>query len=223
MLAAPAGNRPCHRREESPLQRFIERFGALFGAVSIIGIIVMMAIEGDPPDVSEKTTEQIVAHWVDMGDGAWFAMWVGIIVGILMLLWGLWTSNALRERGVTLLTPAVAVGTVLIAVGIAVDAASRLTLLDAAEHMPTAAVVAVSAMLQYLWVPFLFGMVLITVGVSASAKQTGLIPSWLAWIGYATALILVIPHPISFIGFLVFAIWLLLSSIIMFRRTGATA
>ena len=100
------------------MQRFIERFGALFGAVSIIGIIVMMAIEGDPPDVSEKTTEQIVAHWVDMGNGAWFAMWVGIIVGILMLLWGLWPSNALRERGVTLLTPAVAVGTVLIAVGI---------------------------------------------------------------------------------------------------------
>ena len=223
MLAAPAGNRPCHRREESPLQRFIERFGALFGAVSIIGIFATFSIEGDPPDVSEKTTEQIVAHWVDMGDGAWFAMWVGVLVGILMLLWGLWTSNALRERGVTLLTPAVAVGTVLIAVGISVDAASRLALLDAAEHMPTAAVVAISAMLQYLWVPFLLGMVLITVGVSASAKQTGLIPSWLAWIGYATALILVIPHPISFIGFLVFAIWLLLSSIIMFRRTGATA
>ena len=48
------------------MQRFIERFGALFGAVSIIGIIVMMAIEGDPPDVSEKTTEQIIAHWVDL-------------------------------------------------------------------------------------------------------------------------------------------------------------
>ena len=142
------------------MQRFIELFGALFGAVSIIGMVVMMAIEGDPPDVSEKTTEQIVAHWVDMGDGAWFAMWVGILVGILMLLWGLWTSNALRERGVTLLTPAVAVGTVLIAVGISVDAASRLALLDAAEHMPTAAVVALSAMLQYLWLPFLFGMFL---------------------------------------------------------------
>ena len=58
--------------------------------------------------------------------------------------------------------------------------------------------------------------------MSASAKQTGLIPSWLAWVGYATALILVIPHPISFIGFPVFAIWVLLSSVIMFRRTGAT-
>jgi len=205
------------------LQRFIERFGALFGAVSIIGMIVMMSIEGDPPDVSEKTTEQIVAHWVDLGDGAWFGLWLGMLVGIFMLVWGLWTSNALRERGVTILTPTVAVGTVCIAVGIGVDAASRLALLDAAEHMPTAAVVALSAMLQYLWLPFLFGMFLITVGVSASAKQTGLIPSWLAWLGYATALILVIPHPIAFIGFLVFGVWLLLSSITMFRRTGATA
>jgi len=205
------------------LQRFIERFGALFGAVAIICLIVVMAIEGDPPDVSEKTAEQVVAHWVDMGDGAWFSLWLGIIVGILMLLWGLWTSNALRERGVTLLAPTTALGAVCIAAGMAMDAASRLALLDAAEHMPTAAVVAVSAMLQYLWVPFLFGMVLITVGVSASAKQTDLIPSWLAWIGYAAALILVIPHPISFIGFLVFAIWLLISSITMFRRAGAAA
>ena len=205
------------------MQRFIERFGALFGAVSIICLIVVMAIEGDPPDVSEKTAEQVVAHWVDMGDGAWFSLWLGIIVGILMLLWGLWTSNALRERGVTLLAPTTALGAVCIAAGMAMDAASRLALLDAAEHMPTAAVVAVSAILQYLWVPFLFGMVLITVGVSASAKQTDLIPSWLAWIGYAAALILVIPHPISFIGFLVFAIWLLISSILMFRRAGAAA
>ena len=205
------------------MQRFIERFGALFGAAGIIGIFATFAIEGDPPDVSEKTAEQVVAHWVDLGDGAWFALWLGIIVGILMVLWGLWTSNALRERGVTTLAPAAAVGTVFIAVGIAVDSASRMALLDAAEHMPVAAVVAVSAMLQYLWLPFLFGMFLITVAVSASAKQTGLVPSWLAWVGYATALILVIPHPISFVGFLVFAIWLLLSSIIMFRRTGATA
>jgi hypothetical protein len=205
------------------LQRFIERFGALFGAVAIIGVFVTISIDGDPPDVSEKTAEQIVAHWVDLGGGAWFSMWLGIPIGILMLLWGLWTSNALRERGVTILTPAVAVGTVFIAVGIAVDSASRVALLDAAEHMPTAAVVAVSAMLQYLWLPFLLGMFLIMVGVSASAKQTDLIPSWLAWIGYAAALILVIPHPISFVGFLVFGVWLLLSSIIMFRRTGATA
>ncbi len=205
------------------MQRFIERFGALFGAAGIIGIFATFAIEGDPPDVSEKTAEQVVAHWVDLGDGAWFALWLGIIVGILMVLWGLWTSNALRERGVTTLAPAAAVGTVFIAVGIAVDSASRMALLDAAEHMPVAAVVAVSAMLQYLWLPFLFGMFLITVAVSASAKQTGLVPSWLAWVGYATALILVIPHPISFIGFLVFAIWLLVSSIVMFRRAGAAA
>ena len=86
-----------------------------------------------------------------------------------------------------------------------------------------AAVVAVSAMLQYLWAPFLFGMFLITLSVSASAKQTGLVPSWLAWLGYATALILVIPHEISFVGGLVFAIWLLLASIFMFRRAGAAA
>jgi len=205
------------------LSRFIERFGALFGTASITGVVVLDVIEGEPPDVSEKTAEQIVAHWVDLGDGSWLGIWLGIIIGLLALFWGLWTSNALRERGATFLAPATTVGAIFIAVGIAVDSASRMALLDAAEHMPIAAVVAVSAMLQYLWLPYLLGMFLMTVSVSASAKQTGLIPTWLAWIGYATALILVIPHWVSFLGFMGFVPWMFITGIVMFRRTGANA
>ncbi len=205
------------------MQRFIQRFGALFISLSILGAFLLSFVEDEPPDVSELSTEQVVAHWVDLGDGAFLGVWLGMVIGLLALFGGLWTANALRERGVTTLAPGAAVGTVFIAVGIAVDAASRVALLDAAEHMPVAAVVAVSAMLQYLWLPFLFGMVLITVSVSASAKQTGLIPSWLAWVGYATVLILVIPHPISFIGFLVFAPWMFVTGIFMFRKAGAAA
>ena len=205
------------------MSRFIERFGALFGTASITGVVVLNVIEGEPPDVSEKTAEQIVAHWVDLGDGSWLGIWLGIIIGLLALFWGLWTSNALRERGATFLAPATTVGAIFIAVGIAVDSASRMALLDAAEHMPIAAVVAVSAMLQYLWLPYLLGMFLMTVSVSASAKQTGLIPTWLAWIGYATALILVIPHWVSFLGFMGFVPWMFITGIVMFRRTGANA
>ena len=205
------------------MSRFIERFGALFGTASITGVVVLDVIEGEPPDVSEKTAEQIVAHWVDLGDGSWLGIWLGIIIGLLALFWGLWTSNALRERGATFLAPATTVGAIFIAVGIAVDSASRMALLDAAEHMPIAAVVAVSAMLQYLWLPYLLGMFLMTVSVSASAKQTGLIPTWLAWIGYATALILVIPHWVSFLGFMGFVPWMFITGIVMFRRTGANA
>jgi len=205
------------------LQRFIERFGALFMSLSVLIAFLLSFVEDEPPRVSKKTADEVVAFWVDQGDGAWLGIWLGIVLGLLALFGGLWLANALRERGVTTLAPAAAVGTVFIAVGIAVDSASRMALLDAAEHMPVAATVAVSAMLQYLWLPFLFGMFLITVSVSASAKQTGLIPSWLAWVGYATALILVIPHWVSFLGFLVFAPWMVITGIVMFRRTGAAA
>jgi len=204
------------------LSRFIERFGALFLSLSVTVAFLLGLIEGEPPDVSEKTADEVVAHWVDLGDGAWLGVWLGMIVGLLALFGGLWVANALRERGATILAPGAALGTIFIAVGISVDAASRVALLDAAEHMPVAAVVAVSAMLQYLWLPFLLGMVLMTVSVSASAKQTGLIPSWLAWIGYATALIFVIPHWVSFLGFMVFIPWMIIAGIVMFRRTSAS-
>ena len=223
MLAAPAGWRTLPLEKGPPLQNFIQRFGALFGAVAFIGVFVMTMIEGEPPDVSETSAEEILAHWVGQGDGALFTVWLSSLIGLLLVFWGLWANSALRDRGATLLAPAAVVGTIFLAVGIGVDAASRLALLEAAEHIPLESVVAISAILQYLYLPFLFGMFLITISMSATAKQTGLIPSWLAWVGYATALILVIPHEVSFLGFMVFFPWMLITSISMFRKASAAA
>jgi len=223
MLAAPAGWRTLPLEKGPPLQNFIQRFGALFGAVAFIGVFVMTMIEGEPPDVSETSAEEILAHWVGQGDGALFTVWLSSLIGLLLVFWGLWANSALRDRGATLLAPAAVVGTIFLAVGIGVDAASRLALLEAAEHIPLESVVAISAILQYLYLPFLFGMFLITISVSATAKQTGLIPSWLAWVGYATALILVIPHEVSFLAVGVFFPWIATASALMFRKAGAAA
>ena len=62
MLAASAGWRTLPLVKGLPLQNFIQRFGALFGAISVIGVLMITMIEGDPPDVSEKTAEEILAH-----------------------------------------------------------------------------------------------------------------------------------------------------------------
>ena len=207
------------------MQRFIERFGALFGAVSILfAFFVVGGLEGgEPPDVSDSTTEEIVAHWVDLSDAAWVGNWLSILCGLLILFWGLWVNSALRDRGATLLAPAAAVGTVLVAVGISIDTTAHMVLLDAAENIPTAAVVAISALTQYMFMPYLLGMILIVVSVSASAKKTELIPPWLAWVGYVTALIMLIPHEIMFIGFMLFVAWMVIAGISMFRKTDAAA
>ena len=223
MLTPPVGWRTLPLVKEFPLQNFIQRFGALFRSISVIGVFVMTMIEGEPPDVSETSAEEILAHWVGQGAATLFTAWLMVPIGLLLLFWGLWANSALRDRGATLLAPAAVVGTIFMAVGIGVDAASRIALLEAAEHIPLESVVAISATLQYLYLPFLFGMFLITISMSATAKQTGLIPSWLAWVGYATALILVIPHEVSFLGFMVFLPWMLITGIIMFRKAGAAA
>ena len=49
-------------------------------------------------------------------------------------------------------------------------------------------------------IPYAVGQVLILVSVGASAKQTGLIPSWLAQAGYVSALGALIPHEVAFTG-----------------------
>ena len=223
MLTPPVGWRTLPLVKEFPLQNFIQRFGALFGAISVIGVLVITMIEGDPPDVSEKTAEEILAHWVGQGDGALFTVWLSSLIGLLLVFWGLWANSALRDRGATLLAPAAAVGTVLVAVGISIDTTAHMVLLDAAENMPAAAAVAISALTQYMFMPYLLGMILIVVSVSASAKKTELIPPWLAWVGYVTALIMLIPHEIMFIGFMLLVAWMVIAGISMFRKAGATA
>ena len=60
--------------------------------------------------------------------------------------------------------------------------------------------VATSAITEYLFIPYIAGLVLLMVSLGASAKQTGLIPSWLAVAGYVLAVVALIPHEVAFIG-----------------------
>ena len=61
------------------------------------------------------------------------------------------------------------------------------------------------------------------VSLGASVKQTGLIPSWLAAAGCALAVVVLIPHEVAFIGVMLSMLWLLVTSIVLFRGAGSEA
>lgn len=72
-------------------------------------------------------------------------------------------------------------------------------------------------------IPYAVGQVLILVSVGASAKQTGLIPSWLAQAGYVSALGALIPHEVTFTGVVLAMVWMLVAATIMFRGASTSA
>ena len=63
-----------HRREGNPpVNRFLNRFGPLSGAASmILGFVGWMAVAGMPPEVATSSTAEVVDFWTDLGDtGRW--------------------------------------------------------------------------------------------------------------------------------------------------------
>ena len=61
------------------------------------------------------------------------------------------------------------------------------------------------------------------VSLGASAKQTGLIPSWLAVAGYVLTVVALIPHEVALIGVMLSMLWLLVTSTVLFRGAGSKA
>ena len=61
------------------------------------------------------------------------------------------------------------------------------------------------------------------VSLGASAKQTGLIPAGLAVAGCARAGVALIPHEVALIGVRLSMLWLLVTSIVLFRGASSEA
>lgn len=206
------------------MQRFIERFGALFGAVSMLGAMLgWMLLGEEAPAVSESTSAEVVAHYVEESGSTFFGGWLLLILGVLALFFGLWLNGAMRDRGASLLAAGASMGTVMIAVGQSIDGTMNIILGDAADTLPEATVMTLSAITEYLGWPYVMGGIMLMVCVGASAKQTGLIPSWLVWVGYVASVVILIPAEVAFIGFLLWLFWMVAGGIAMFRKAGAAA
>ena len=81
--------------------------------------------------------------------------------------------------------------------------------------------VPISAITKYLFIPYVAGLVLLMISLGASAKQTRLIPSWLTVAGYVLAVVALIPHEVALIGVMLSMLWLLVTSIVLFRGAGS--
>jgi len=128
-----------------------------------------------------------------------------------------------RPGGATVLATPAEIGAFFIAIGSSIDGSITLTLRDAAASLPAESVVAISAITEYLFIPYVAGLVLLMVSLGASAKQTGLIPSWLAVAGYVLAIVALIPHEVALYWGSLSLLWLLVTSIVLFRGAGSEA
>jgi len=204
----------------------IEKWAALSGAVFVILGVIGAFIAGSPPKVSD-TDQKIIDFVKDNQDalkcGAYLA---GLgLVFFLFFLGIVWTRLGRAEGGAGRLagTSAMAgVATVAIAgAGFAINAYSALHPAQSAGNYRLATVV--------------FGILSFTALVFVEAAsiviiRTKFLPAWLGWLGMLSALLWLVGGAavatendtifvIGFVAFLVWALWVLIFSVMLFRTS----
>jgi hypothetical protein len=202
-----------------------ERHAPLTGVAAVLLWVVgtFLLEKDDRPE--GKDTAAFVA-WVDQND-TWII--TGAIVfgfGVLLFVWmlgSLRVSLAAAEGGLNRLTA------IAFASGIAVAISMMFTVLphaQAAFDQDDTSDTSIDA-LVHMGDAFFGGVELFAIPlVVATALVTlrfGAFPRWFAWFSLVLALILAIP-PIGWLGVLVgLPLWVLVTSVLLFRRTGATS
>jgi hypothetical protein len=209
-----------------------ERYGALSGILFVILVIVSIAISGSVPMASDSATK-IFKYFRDHQDSIEAAAFIGGLATVPVLWWAgsLWARMRRAENGQPRLALIAVLGLVFAGAGQLI--ASALTATIALERNTLSASAA-----KFFFVLSLaagaagtVGIAVLVLATSALVFRTRVFPMWLGWLGIVDAVLLLIASysvastsdtfaGIGFAAFIIWAIWIIILSIIMFRTVG---
>ena len=200
-----------------------ERYAPLTGVVAVVLWVVGLYLleKDDRPD--GKDTAAFVA-WVQQNDSSILAGAIIFGFGVLFFLWMLGSLRAalFAAEGGTGRLATIAFGS-----GVATSVALMFTYLPHAQaafdHENTSDT-AIEALVRvgdaFFGGAALFSIPLL-VATALAILRFGALPRWLAWVSLLVALVLVIP-PLAFFGLVLgLPIWVLATSVVLFRPTVA--
>jgi hypothetical protein len=206
----------------------IEKWAALAGVVFVVLSVVGAFIAGSPPKVSDHDPK-IIKYTTDNRDALRIAAYLaGIAVAFFLFFLGVvWTKVRQAEGGngrlaVTALAGGVATAAIA-SVGFGISAYGAL-------HP-------VESPFTYRLSAIIFGLLSFAILVFVEASsiviiRTKFLPAWLGWLGMLSALLWLIGGAavatendtifvFGFVAFLVWALWLLILSVMLFRTSDA--
>jgi hypothetical protein len=204
----------------------LERLAPLSGIAFVVLVAVGFGVMGGPDFLADS--DEIAEFYVDeMGP---------IVIGAILMSLGalalLWFGGSLRvvlrvaeggEGRLSALAFSGAVGgATLLLASAASQAAGALRGDEDGKIDPGAATVLFDwgILLFGFAAPYAFAALL--VATTLVSLRTGVLPAWLAWVGALIALGLLIP-PISYAVNALFGLWVIITSVILFRRPAAPA
>ena len=116
------------------------------------------------------------------------------------------------------------VGGIVSVAGFCVAITVHAALVDGAHNeLPGDAMIALNAIDNWDFFAFAFPLAIMLFGVAGATLKAGAaLPKWLGWAALVIG-ILFFAGPAGFFGFLLTGIWIIIASIVMYRRTAAPA
>jgi hypothetical protein len=202
------------------------RFAPLTGIVFVVLLIVGFAVLSSNTPETDDGAPKIISYYNDHQGKEIVA---GIVVALAVIFLALFVV-ALREHlrggdGVGDFWPTVVlVGGVASVAGFFVALSIHAALIDGADqHISPDAMVALNSLDNWDFFAFAAPLAIMMFGAAGSVLQGGgALPRWLGWVALVLG-ILYFAGPFGFFAFLLTGIWIIIASIVMYRRSGAEA
>ena len=110
-------------------------------------------------------------------------------------------------------------GTIVFAVGLAIDATISFTLAETVEEIDPSAVQALTALWHNDFVPFAVGMQIFLLGAGIGIVRYGILPKWLGWVAIILAVLAL--TPIGFVAFIGSGVVVAIMSVMLAMRAKA--
>ncbi len=204
----------------------LPRFAPLTGIAFVVLLIIGFgAVGGDTPG-SDDSASKISAFYHDHQTKEVAA---GVIVALAVIFLAMF-AVALRDYlkgagGGGDFWPTVAmVGGIVSVGGFCLAIAVHAALIDGGHNkLPGDAMIALNAIDNWDFFAFAFPLTIMLFGVAGSVLKAGApLPKWLGWLALVIG-ILFFAGPIGFIAFLLTGIWIIIASIVMYRRSAPAA
>ena len=191
----------------------------LTGVAFIVVVIVGFIISGEPPSIGDDSAAEITEFYKDNKDSVMFGSGMAVVASTLFVFFGAYLRRVLSvAEGENAILPAVAfAGTVVFAVGVAVDSTISFALADSADDISPEAVESLSALWNNDFLPLALGLQMLFLATGLSlVRHGGALPKWLGWVALLLGVVAV--TPVGFVAFLAGGVWVLIASVMLTLR-----
>jgi hypothetical protein len=194
----------------------------LTGVLFIAVVIVSFALGGEPPDATDDSIQEVTDFYVDNEDSVFVGGALQGLAGALLIFFGGYLYKRLRASGAEASAIVAFAGAITLAIGIALDGTISIALVELTngdEAPEPGAIQALSAFWNNDFLPLGMGVFVFLWGLGVAIVRHGALPGWMGWVAIVAALTAI--SPAFFVGLLVAALAILVSSIIFAREERA--